>query len=584
MAITSQVTHRIVKWRRGAARAFCIGLVLLRMTASSAADQEEAARFQSAYERVDEFIAQQMRESRTPGMAVAFTSREGLLHVATYGFADIKMRTPVAPETLFEIGSISKSFTAIALLQLQQEGKLDVQQPVTKYLPWFQIQSKFAPITIHHLLTHTAGIPRDRDDITSSAYQAFALRERATGYACGTKFAYSNIGYQVLGYLLEEIEKQPYAEIIRKRISEPLGMKSSVAAITHETRQRLAVGYVSWYDDRPAHSSHPLVEATWFEYGAGDGSIAATPADLVAYLRMLLNRGAGPHGRILSEASFRLLTQRAVKRDGNTDYGYGIATQQVDGHMVISHGGGMVGYASILMGDLDDGLGVVVLVNGPGNSGRVAEFALKALRAALHRQELPEVTPSTPRTQVKNAADYAGTYTSADGRKLVFVAEGERLFLLHGAEKIALERRGANHFYAHHPDFAMFQLEFGREKEQEKDKPAKVLEVFHGSQWFANENYSGSHTFAVPDEWRAYPGHYRSYSPWLSNFRIVLRKDKLWLLLPGGGGKVLAPLEPRDFQIGEEETAERLRIDAVAGGRALRANLSGVDFFRVFTR
>ncbi len=326
-------------------------VLVLLLTAGSAAAQEEGVRLQRAYERVDEFVAWHMREAATPGLALALTSREELLRVATYGFADLKTRTPVTPETLFEIGSISKSFTAIALLQLRDEGRFDPRAPITRYLPWFQIQSDYEPITAHHLLSHTAGIPRDRDDIPSSAYSAVALRERATGYAPGKKFAYSNVGYQLLGTLLESLEQQPYAEIIRRRIFEPLGMEATAPVITFDIRPRIATGYERLYDDRPSHSSHPIVEAPWFEYGAGDGSIAATPPELAAYLRMLLNRGVGPHGRVLSEESFALLVQRAVKPDDEKDeyYGCGMGTRLEDGHTLFAHGGGMVGYTSMLL-------------------------------------------------------------------------------------------------------------------------------------------------------------------------------------------------------------------------------------------
>ena len=256
------------------------------------AAQDEAERLQRASELVDAFVARHMEENGTPGLALAVTSRNGLLRVATYGFADLKTRRPVTPETLFEIGSISKSFTAIALLQLREEGRLDPQAPVTRYLPWFEIPTEYEPITVHQLLSHSAGIPRDRDDVYFSRYAVYTLRERQTGYPPGNKYAYSNIGYQVLGAVLSEIEKKPHAEILRRRILDRVGMNASDPVITFETHKRLAIGYIPLFDDRPARASSPLVEAPKFEYHAGDGSVAATPADLAGYLRMLLNRGA----------------------------------------------------------------------------------------------------------------------------------------------------------------------------------------------------------------------------------------------------------------------------------------------------
>ncbi|MGH9863501.1 MAG: serine hydrolase domain-containing protein [Candidatus Acidiferrales bacterium] len=551
-------------------------LCLLLLAPAAVAAQDEAVRFQRAFARIDQFVAQHMEQNRTPGLALAVTNRQGLLRVATYGFADLKAHQPVTPDTLFQIGSISKSFTAISLLQLREEGKFDPQAPLTKYLPWFEIQTQFEPLTAHHLLTHSAGIPRDRDDINSSLYSTYALRERATGYAPGRKFAYSNIGYQTLGYLLETLEGQRYADIIRRRILEPLGMTRTEPVFTHDTYKRLAVGYWQIYDDRPAHRSHPVVEAPWFEYGAGDGSLAATAADLAAYLRMLLNRGATPTGRLLSEESFALLTQRGVKCCEDGHYGYGLIMREEDAHQIIAHSGGMLGFASHLRGDLDDGLGVVVFVNGPGNPFQVAQYALRTLRAALHNQELPAVPAPDPPMRIEKAADYAGAYTAPEGKTLTLLAEGESLLLLHAGERVVVEPRGKDSFYVPHLDFTLFLLRFGR------DKDGKVVEASYGPDWYANDRYSGARQFESPAQWKAYPGHYRTTHFWFANFRILLRKGKLWLIPPFGGEELeLVELEPGFFQIGTEETAERLRFDAVVEGKALRAEFSGVGYYRI---
>ena len=104
--------------------------------------------FEEAFNRLDQYIEQKMKVTNVPGLAVAATDREKLLRVSTYGFANVAAQTPVTPETLFEIGSIGKSFTSIALLQLREEGRLDLHQPITQYLPWFEVQSGHEPITL----------------------------------------------------------------------------------------------------------------------------------------------------------------------------------------------------------------------------------------------------------------------------------------------------------------------------------------------------------------------------------------------------------------------------------------------------
>src|SRR5215213_4243769 len=340
---------------------------------------------ETAFAQLDRYIERQMAADNTPGLALALTDRERTLRVATYGFADLAARTPVTPDTLFEIGSIGTSFTSLALLREHEAGNLDLQAPVARYLPWFEVRSAFPPITVHHLLSHTAGIIAGTDQTPGVEYQVWALRETEAATAPGTSFHYSNVGYKALGLVLERLTGQGYGDAVRSRVLTPLGMAASEPAITSAVRPRLAVGYVSLYDDRPPHPSHPLVPATWLETESGDGSIASTPADMAVYLRMLLNRGEGSQDRLLSAAGFATMTQRIIaieEGDEPACYGYGIYMLTVDGHTFVGHDGGMVGYSAAILGDLDDGLGAVVLVNGPGRPWTIGRQALTLLRAA----------------------------------------------------------------------------------------------------------------------------------------------------------------------------------------------------------
>lgn len=532
--------------------------------------------FDHIYPLLDDFITQRMQTLGIPGMAVALTDRERLLRVSTYGQAEIAARQPVTPDTLFEIGSISKSFTCMALLQLQEEGRIDLHAPVTRYLPWFQVQSSHAPITVHHLMSHTAGLVIGVDFTPSSRFGVWALRNTVTGFPPGSHFHYSNVGYQALGYLLEDVLGQPYGACIRQRILEPLGMHNTEPVITHETRRRLAVGYEPWYDDRPNPPGSLLAPATWLECGAGDGSIAATPADLARYLHLLLNKGQ--ERKVLSEASFRLMTQRIIETGPGAFYGYGLWTGEKDGYTFVGHTGGMVGYHSVILGDLDTGLGVVVFINGPGNPSDVAAFALKLLRSVAHKQELP-IFPAHPEpTKIERAADYAGVYRRGD-TTLTLVNEGEQVVLVHKGQRILLEKMptATNVFYARHPDFALFPMRFLREDNQ-------VVEMFHGPDWYVNERYRGPETFEYPSAWDAYTGHYRSHTPWLPGFRIVLRKGELVLIDAPGDEEKLFELDSGYFRIGEEAySPERLRFDTLINGQAQRAILAGGEFYRTFT-
>lgn len=552
-------------------RRFALILFLAAATATSASQADPHER---AWSRVAEFATARMREANTPGMALAITSRERLLHVATFGFSNLPAKRLLTADTLFEIGSISKSFTSIALLQLRDEGRFDPHSPITTYLPWFKVRSSFAPITGHHLMTHTSGLPRDRDDVPSSRYQAYGVRDREAGYAPGVRYAYSNVGYQVLGYALESIAKRPYAEVIEARILKPLGMSASAAQFTHETRLKLAVGYQRMYDDRPSHSAHPLMPATWLEYAAGDGSIVSTPADMAAYARMLLNRGAGPNGsRILSDDGFKALTQRGVASAEKTWYGYGLMVSEREGRTLLSHSGGMVGYASMVVADPDAGVAAVVLVNGPGNPGTVAHFAVTAARAAQRGEPLPDLPEPTDPAIVDNGADYAGTFTSAS-RTLTLKFDHPLLGVATERGLMLLEQRGRDTFYLNDAGWDRFLLRFEKEN-------GRVVGFSHGGDWYARDGHAADAT-PHPKEWDAYPGHYRTTNAWFSNFRVVVRRGVLYLMEPAGGETKMEPIGPGVFKEAGM-SAERLRFDSIVDGQALRANLSGVDYYRVFT-
>ncbi|HKG78635.1 MAG TPA: serine hydrolase domain-containing protein, partial [Pyrinomonadaceae bacterium] len=169
----------------------------------------QAAAVQPLFTRLDQFIMRHMRETGAPGMTLALANRDGLIRVSTYGYADTKAGMRVVPETMFEIGSISKSFVGLVLLQLHDEGKLDLNKPIVEYLPWLKINSSFEAITTHHILSHSAGLPG------APLLLDALLGELWTAYAPGKRFLYSNTGYNILGFLIEALDKRPFAEAMR---------------------------------------------------------------------------------------------------------------------------------------------------------------------------------------------------------------------------------------------------------------------------------------------------------------------------------------------------------------------------------
>jgi D-alanyl-D-alanine carboxypeptidase len=351
--------------------------------------------------------------------------------------------------------------------------------------------------------------------------------------------------------------------------------------MTFETRKGMANGYQYLYDDRPAHSDHPLVTAPWHEYGTGDGSPASTPRDLAAYVRMLLNHGRAPAKRILSEESFDLLTQsRNLMRPG-VFYGWGLTISDIDGRTVLGHGGHTIGYSSFVLADMVDGFGAAILINGPADfhvALNIAQFALKILHAAHNHREIPTLPAVVDPARVEDAVDYAGSYRMGS-KVFKIVADDEQLILQYHGEGIVLERRGDDRFYVRHSDFALFLLEFHRDEENQ------VVEAFYGPDWYINDRYNGPTTYDIPDGWTTYAGHYRSHNPWASNFRIVVRKEILILVWPSGDSHKLVPISNHVFRVGEDgRSPERIAFDSfINSDCALRANFSGCDYYRTFT-
>jgi CubicO group peptidase (beta-lactamase class C family) len=542
--------------------------------AASANSQRTTDRFEPAYKRLDVFIAQHMRETGAPGMTLTLADRNGLLRTSQYGFADLKAGVKVGPQTLFQIGSISKSFVAIAILSLADEGKIDLHKPVIEYLPWLKVESTYAPFTTHHLLTHTAGLS------AVPLLMRTAANTLRVGWEPGARFLYSNIGYLLLGFILEAVDKRPFPEVLSKRVLEPLGMTASAPVITNAIKERLAIGYTPLHEDRPFPLRGKLAEAPWLEVPEAAGSIAATAGDMGAYLQMLLNRGVGPRGRVISEESFQLLVKPVIAapfRGEPASYGYGLWTSDVANRTLLRHTGGMVAFSSAMYADLTDGFAAFASVNANMRGYRpvaVTRYALDLLHAASHNLELPVVPlPQPAPDSIKNASDYAGTFTSPDGKKLVLISQGDKLILQHGGQRVVLEQSGRDRFIVKHPDYELFALSFGRDKDV-------VVEAFHGPNWWTNERYTGPKVFEYPKEWDTLTGRYRSDSPWYGSGRLFVRKGRLIL----DDQQFLIPLEPGVFRPqGDVNAAERITFDTLLNGKAMHLNFSGIDFYRTFT-
>jgi D-alanyl-D-alanine carboxypeptidase len=542
-----------------------------------------------AFDRIGASAEHHLESSHAAGLALAVTDGEEVLGVVCRGLADVAANKPVRAETRFQIGSISKSFTALVALQEADAGRLDLHVSVNRILPWLDLSEPFGSITLDHLMTHTSGLLVGTEDAPTGPGALYRLRGNPPTTAPGERFLYSNDGWKIVGTCLEEVTGQPIHELLAERVLGPLGMTRSTAAIVDEVYRDLAIGYEPLFTDRPVQLRHPLVPATRITSNTADGSIVSTVADMTAYARLVLARGDVPGhagGRMLSDELFGEWIRQRVSDDEGGTYGYGWWQEEIDGAVWIAHSGGMVGYTAFLAMSPDDGLGLVILQNGGGGKRGLASSVFAEVRASLGGADLPAPwVPPSP-TSIPHAEAYAGTYTGEDGRVFEVEAEGDGLVLRAGPVSAALERdpleEPGDAFLVPHDALDRFRLVFGR------DEAGTVVEAFHGDTWFRSDRYTGPEPPDVPDAWRRYVGFYRNNDPWAPTLRVVLRKGRLAVQWPSAetddaGDEELVPLDDEWFAAGQERDPRRIRfLGTGAGGMAVVAEFNGGSWFRSF--
>jgi CubicO group peptidase (beta-lactamase class C family) len=551
------------------------GLLLGGWTAATFAAAAGAAAEEPDPGALDEFIGRYMREMGAPGLTLALADRKGVVRTASFGFSEIETRTPVTPEHLFQIGSISKSFTALTVLRLREEGKIDLDAPILEYLPWLPIETNHGTVTVHHLLTHTSGLPN-----TLCLFSSDPAARLVQAFRPGSHFDYCNLGFEILGHLLEKAAGKPWPAVIAERIFAPLGMASSQAAITMGVRAKLATGYRPYDEGSVYLRRGRLAPAGGFVFENAAGSIVSTPGDMARYLHMLLNRGAAPHGRIVSEESFALFSKPyilAPEFSATAHYGYGIAVDRLDGHTVLRHTGGMVSFMSAMHVDLDGGVAAFASINAQQGyrPNPVTEYAVRRMRAERENKPAPAPPAIASQFVIENAAGYAGVYESPEGERVEVSAQEDGLAVTMGGKVFRLASSSSG-LVADAAAFQEFPFVFGRAGE---GKGSDIVELGYGSRWYANGKYKGNRQFALPAEYAPFEGAYRAESAWAGSARVVGRKGKLWL----DGSVPLEPLGDSLFRVGAAPSAETAQFLYLANGRTRMLKLSGMDLWRIET-
>jgi CubicO group peptidase (beta-lactamase class C family) len=506
------------------------------------------------------FIAAYMAAMNAPALTLALSDRRGTLGMGAYGYTDLTAKTALTTKQLFEIGSITKSFTALVILQLQDEGKLDVQHPITRYLPWLPIETDYGEILVHHLLTHSSGMP---DDPPIWPIEPGARARQ--GFKPGTQFHYSNWGFDVLGHLIESLDGVSWPAAVSRRILAPLGMMDTAAAIDSAAAPRIAASFVPLRGDRPYPRHGALTAAGPLTFAKASGSIAAPPADMARYMQLLLNGGIGPAGRLVSEAGYLAMTTPYIAAEEfgpGASYGYGIAIDLLDGHKRLRHTGGMVSFMSAMHLDLDAGVGAFASINAQlgYRPNPVAQYAIQLLRAAAEHRSAPPVPRADAAAEIAEPDAYAGTYLAPGGKAVQVAVEERRLVIVVDGVRIPLEHIAGDQFLADHARFALYPLVFGRES-----AAAPVSELACGEDWYARRGYAVPANAPAAPQLEPYAGLYHSDDPWVGSTRIVVRRGRLWI----DGTIALEPIGAHLFRYADEPSSpETAEFREFAAGRA----------------
>ena len=515
----------------------------------------------AAIAAIREHGAQHLRKFGLPGMTLALTAPGGFATVLNFGFANVDSRQPITPDTLFQVGSISKSMTAAVIHQLAAEKQLNLGDRVSALLPTVPLP-RGNIITVQHLLDHSAGLPDD-----APLFPAGGLW---VGYQPGEHWHYSNTGYHLLGNLAEHVGGKPLGQLLSERLFRPLGMRHSRGAIVAADRPLYAQGYEPADLTVPVVRGGPLAPAAWVDVTFGAGSVASTGDDMIRWLRSLADAAQGRGGFGLGPDQARAFTSHLVPSDTpGMSYGNGLMHVGGNGRSYLHHTGGMVSFSSSFHLDVANGVGAfassTISAFAEYRPRILTSYAVDALGEALAGRPVP--LPPSLDVPLTNAVAYLGRYSGPAGA--FEVRAGSPLTLVANGREAALQPWGGNLFRTTHPDFRAFTLKFER-------KGAAAS----GASW-GPASYVRDGSGIVPAKsGRALvklAGRYINDSPWWGAATIVERGGALWL----GTETPLARIGDNLWRVGEEAwTPERASFADFVDGRPQTFIFSGEKFLR----
>ncbi len=523
--------------------------------------------YAAALEALRNYARAELAAYGLPGMTLCVTDLDGFTAVLPLGWANVELKMPVTPDHYFQIGSISKSFIALTVLALADQGRIDLDAPLARYLPDAALPAE--PITPAQLLSHGAGLP-DGAPIFPRVPQGRLW----CGFAPGSRFSYSNTGFGLLGRLIERVTGMPHKDAVRLYVRQPLGMLGVAGSISQSGRSQFAVGYWPW--DRTVAASLPgarLEFAAWNEEDNPAGSIGATSDQMAVYLRALLRMGRGQGAPVLSDAGARRFVTPVIAADEfgpGARYACGVAIQLVDGVPCLHHTGGMMAFSSSFHADPAAGVACFASVNARNEDYRPRQttaYAVRLMRAIRSGAPLPPPPDPLAPHRFKDATPFFGRFS--DGETEFAIAADGGGARLDGADAAGrVFPAGKDRLVTDHPALAGFGLDAVRQGGQ-------VVAFWHGETLFWRDRPRPAPL--SPPTLRSLAGVYLNRDPWIGGAKVLARGDTLWV---DGVGRVI---DRGGWWSAEKDPGgvERLRFDGMLNGRAERLNVSGDDLLRI---
>ncbi|HRH44298.1 MAG TPA: serine hydrolase, partial [Pyrinomonadaceae bacterium] len=375
-------------------------------------------KYQQTIKLLDSLIQREMTDKELGGVAIALVDNQQIVWQKGFGFSNPQTKMPITTETVFRVGSVSKLFTDIAIMRLVEQGKVDLDAPITNYLPDFKPKNPFnKPITLRQLMSHRAGLVREPpigsyfDSVNSSlADSVKSLNQTFLVYAPETRTKYSNAGVATVGYVLEKTQKQAFADYLKQNLLDPLGMKQSDFKPSSNTIKNLAKAEMWTVFGK-------TFEAPTFELGiAPAGSMYTTTGDLSRFASAVFAADDKTNSVLKKSTLEKMWQPQYAAPNQKNGFGIGFAVSDLDGHREVGHGGAIYGFSTQLSLLPDDKLGVVVISTKDFSNGvtsRIAELALKAMLAEKENKPVEQPEPTLP-IDANLAKKLAGRFTSGD--------------------------------------------------------------------------------------------------------------------------------------------------------------------------